>query len=153
MRGIYFSPVTVEARILSHASLCEMRCGQSHTGTRYFSDTLDFPCQYHSAKLHTHRHLNSTPIRRTSGRPVGTFKQRMLFLISGSSGRTSPVTLLCSLQRPSRWTVPCCRYVIVLFRLLSYVLLPSILFHNCHGHRLIFFPLECVTRFMLVEWS
>jgi len=103
--------------------------------------------------IHTHLHLNTNPIR-TSGRHLGTFKQRKLFLISESSGCKFTVTFLFRLQRPSRWTVLCRPYVIVLFRLLSYVLpLSLILFHNCHGHRLIFFPLECITRFVLVEWS
>ena len=103
--------------------------------------------------LHTHLH-HTNPIRRTSDWHLGTFKQRKLFLISESSGCKGIDTFLFRLQRPSRWTVLCRPYVIVLFRLLSYVLpLSLILFHNCHGHRLIFVPLECITRFVLVEWS
>lgn len=120
----------------------------------FFRVVLFSPVSVIPPKLRTHLHLHTNPIRRTSGQHLGTFKQRKLFPLSESGGCKVTVTFLFRLQRPSRWTVLCRPCVIVLFRLLSHVLpLSLILFHNCHGHWLIFFPLECITLFVLVEWS
>lgn len=65
---------TAEVRVRSQASSCEIRGGKSDTGTEFllvlgFSSVSIFPLM-----LHTYLHLNTTVIRKVSGRRMVTFK-------------------------------------------------------------------------------
>jgi hypothetical protein len=59
----------------ARAPPCDICGGQSDTYTGSSPSTLIFPCQYQSISAPYAFYINSTFIRRTSGRNLGTFKQ------------------------------------------------------------------------------
>jgi len=79
-------PLTVEARVLSQVSLCEI--GDKVSLGQVFLRVLRFsPVNIISPVLHTHVHLQVVHTRRTNGRRRKNFQKAMLFKKSGALGR------------------------------------------------------------------
>jgi len=69
--------LTTEAWVRSQPSTCEISFGPSVTVTEFFSQYFGFPlsAQFHHCSVLIF-YLNTTLIRKTSGRNPGIFKQR-----------------------------------------------------------------------------
>ena len=74
-RAVSHRPLTMEARVRSQVSPCEIRGGQC-PGTGFSPSTSVSPCQHHSTNTPTHLHLH---VARTNGRSLGIFKKHGCF--------------------------------------------------------------------------
>jgi len=70
-------------------------------GQGMLQNTSGLPCQYYSANIISHHHLNATRIRRTNGRSLQTCGQNSAVSMSGNAGRTSALTGLAVNMLPN----------------------------------------------------
>ena len=68
-------PLTTEVQVRSRASPCEICGGQRDSGEGFYSNTSLSSFSIIPKMLHAHLHVNTSFIRRTSGRNFGTLKQ------------------------------------------------------------------------------
>jgi hypothetical protein len=88
-------PLTAENWVRSRISQCEICVGQMGSGTGFLFQYLDFPQSVSfPPMLHTDRYLRVALKRRTNGRSLGTFKQKILFKMLGSAGHESIFILI-----------------------------------------------------------